>query len=118
MSVVYRIKKRLEDEKVNINAFSKAIGISPKGVYKWTDESIKLSTLLKISEFLDVPIEYFLNKEEKTPAKSKLSIVSEESEVYGVTNYKEKYFETLEKLNTCNERLLAFTDLKKNTTKK
>lgn len=50
--------------------------------------------------------------------KQALSILAEESEVYGVVNYKEKYFETLEKLNQANERLLALTDIKKELIKK
>lgn len=117
-TIVYKINKLLEDKKVSKTDFAKAIGVNRDTVYNFTDDSIKVSLLLKISDFLGVSVDYFFSKEEKKEAKTKISIVAEESEVYGVTNYKEKYFETLEKLNACNERVLAFTDLKKNVTKK
>lgn len=49
MSIVHKIKTLLEAEKVNINAFSKALGISPKGVYKWDDKSIKVCKIPTVS---------------------------------------------------------------------
>lgn len=117
-SIQYKIEKLIESKKLTKSAFAKAVGIHIDTVYNLKDETIKVSTLLKISEVLGVSILHFLDKEEKKEPKNRLSIVSEESEVYGVTNYKEKYFETLEKLNACNERVLAFTDIKKGVTKK
>lgn len=114
MSIQYKIDKLIEDKNLTKTAFARIIGVSRDTVYN-LDENTKLSTFIKISEFLKVPLSDILdNKKEKT----KLSIVAEESEVYGVTNYKEKYLETLEKLNACNERLLAYTDLKKGSIKK
>lgn len=70
MSVVLKIKKLIESEKINVNAFSKAVGISPKGVYKWTDESIKVYTLLKVSEFFNKPVSYFLGVESEIKTKN------------------------------------------------
>jgi hypothetical protein len=49
---------------------------------------------------------------------AKLSHIEEEAEVYGQINYKQKYYETLEKLNLANERIMAFTDQKKDLIKK
>lgn len=117
-TIQHKIDRLIESKKLTKSAFAKAVGIHLDTVYNLKDETIKLSTLLKISEVLGVEIDYFLNNEDKTEQKNKLSIVAEESEVYGVVNYKEKYFETLEKLNACNERVLSYTDIKKGTIKK
>lgn len=115
-SIQYKIDKLIESKKLTKSSFAKAVGIHIDTVYNLKDETIKLSTLLKISEVLDVPISYFLENDKKNDVKN--NVVMEQKEVYEVVNYKEKYLETLEKLNLCNERLLAYTDYKKRTVKK
>lgn len=75
-----------------------------------------------LAYYSDVSAEWLLRNEgemlKKYENTQALSILAEESEVYGAVNYKEKYFETLEKLNQANERLLALTDIKKELIKK
>ena len=106
-----KLRNTLETNKISVTELCKNLDIDRKTFYNnLENRNMKVETLEKICLFLSVPITYFFDLENK---KNTLSIVAEESEVYGFTNYKEKYFETLEKLNACNERVLAFTDLKK-----
>ncbi len=115
MHLGIRIKYLIENKStLNKLEFANKIGHTSQslhGIFK--KEDVSTSLLKTIANELGISIKDFFHDE-----KSKLSVVSEESEVYGVINYKEKYFETLEKLNACNERVLAFTDLKKSTTKR
>jgi DNA-binding Xre family transcriptional regulator len=136
-TIISKIEKLLEAKKLTKTAFAKSVGIHIDTVYNLNDDSIKVSTLLKISEVLGVSILDFLpnagGKIEKFDKRQgaehnhslKLTQIAEESEVYGVTNYKERYLEALEKLNTvnekltlANERIMAFTDPKKDLIKK
>lgn len=97
MSVVYKIKKLIEAEKTNINAFSEAIGISPKGVYKWSDESIKVYTLLKVSEFFNKPISYFFDQEvENKTTKANVFFELEQNDILKI-DLKNKRLEILKK---------------------
>lgn len=100
MSVVFKIKKLIEAEKVNINAFSEAIGISPKGVYKWTDDSIKVYTLLKVCEYFDKPIGYFfeteLDKTRKNTKKANVQFDLENDDILKI-DLKNKRLEILKK---------------------
>lgn len=70
-----------------------------------------------IINFPDINLEWLITGKgemlKKYETNKGISILAEKSEVYGVVNYKEKYFETLEKLNQANERLLALTDIGK-----
>lgn len=112
IALIDDLRKR---KKLTQAQFAEMIDFTTTGYQKMlANGDVKVSTLEKICEVFNVDILTFFGKTNK-PA---LSIVAEESEVYGVTNYKEKYFETLEKLNACNERLLGFTDLKKGSIKK
>lgn len=111
-----KLRNVVENSKLTISELCKKLEIDRKTFYNnFENRTMKVETLEKICFLLEVPITNFFENE---PKKTALSIVAEESEVYGVTNYKEKYFETLEKLNACNERLLGFTDLKKGSIKK
>lgn len=102
MGVVHKIKKLIESEKVSVEAFSKKIGISPKGVYKWTDESIKMATLLKVCEFFDKPITFFLDKSPKNYTTENKIIYASESEVaYASIDYKTKYKRAKHLEQTC-----------------
>ncbi len=67
-SISYKVNKLLEAKKITKTAFAKQVGIHIDTVYNLTDESIKLSTLLKFCEVLNVPINHFLETEnyEKT----------------------------------------------------
>lgn len=65
-SIQYKIDKLIESKKLTKSAFAKAVGIHIDTVYNLKDETIKVSTLLKISEVLNVHISYFLEKEYKS----------------------------------------------------
>lgn len=72
MGVISKIKKEILVQKVNVYEFSKAIGIGEKGMYQWTDESMKIATLLKVCEFFNKPVSYFLDENVlKTEQKTK-----------------------------------------------
>lgn len=119
-----RVLQLIKFKQVVYEKFFPTIGVTYanfKGDAK--KKALSADTLAKIvSIFPDVNCEWLLlGKGEmlkKYENKQALSILAEESEVYGVVNYKEKYFETLEKLNQANERLLALTDIKKELIKK
>jgi DNA-binding Xre family transcriptional regulator len=95
-SISYKIDKLLEVKKLSKTKFAKLINVNRDTVYNLSDETIKVSTLLKISEILDTPIEYFL---EKTPQKT--AKVSEPAVKY------EPKKEDCETLKRMNEFLMA-----------
>jgi transcriptional regulator with XRE-family HTH domain len=57
-----KIDKAIEAKGITKTAFADKIAVSRDTVYNWTDENIKVSTLLKISDTLGVPIAYFLEE--------------------------------------------------------
>lgn len=67
--ISYKIEKLLEVKNMTKTAFAKRVGIHIDTVYNLNDESIKVSTLLKISEILNVPITYFFENTEKSESK-------------------------------------------------
>ncbi len=100
-TIIFKINKLLEQKKITKTAFAKQVGIHLDTVYNLTDEGVKFSTLIKICEVLNVPISHFIeNDTEKT------EIVNKPIEIYNLTDYRKKYFETLEKLNKSNEKIL------------
>jgi len=110
--LIENLRKR---KKLTQQEFAEAIDFTVTGYQKMIKAGdLKVSVLEKICEVFTVNISTFFGLKNH----SILNIVHEEAEVYGEVNYKQKYFETLEKLNAANERLLAFTDLKKDITKK
>lgn len=62
MKIVYKIEKLIEAKKVNKTRLAEQIGVSRDTVYNWTDDNIKISTLSKISDALEVPIGYFFGE--------------------------------------------------------
>jgi DNA-binding XRE family transcriptional regulator len=127
MSIQFKIEKLIESKSINKTRFAELIGVSRDTVYNLSDESIKVATLIKVSEVLGVPIMHFFEKQDEKGRfpnqlyKNLHVLENIEAEM----SYKEKYFEALEKLAvaneklvTCNERVLAYTDIKKGVIKK
>ncbi len=55
-NIIYKIERLREFKKVSKVDFCSKIGIHRDTLYKLTDDSIKISTLLKISKVLETPI--------------------------------------------------------------
>ncbi|MDF2449434.1 MAG: Cro/C1-type DNA-binding domain [Bacteroidota bacterium] len=69
-SISYKINELREAKKLTKTAFAELIGVNRDTVYNLSDESIKVSTLLKISEKLDVPVSFFFSSAEATKTKN------------------------------------------------
>lgn len=119
--------KHLIETKSNLNKvdFANEIGHTSQSLHgMFKKEDLNTSLLKTIAKVLDISLsEIFTDSKQTSKQKiysnaSNLEMIAEEGEVYGVVNYKEKYLETLEKLNACNERLVAYSDIKKDSTKK
>lgn len=88
--------------------------------YSIENQTLKVETLEKICEALGISVmQFFPNNNEieytnKSYKNRSIEVIHEEAPI----NYKEKYLQTLEKLNIANERLLDFTDPKKDIIKK
>lgn len=116
MSLQSKVDHLIEDKGLTKTKFAAILGVSRDTVYNLNENS-KLITYMKICKYFKISLSDLIDDQERKP-KTTLSAVAEESEVYGVPNYRELYYSTLEKLNACNERVIAFTDLKKDTIKK
>jgi len=78
-SISHKIEKLLEAKSLTKSRFAELIGVNRDTVYNLTDETIKLSTLLKISEVLGVSISHFLPN---SVGNNQQKIVSEPKESY------------------------------------
>lgn len=116
MDLYSKIQEEFKRQRIDKTALSKQLGISRNTVYN-LNEGTAIGTILKIIEVLGKQPSYFLQDEKPYKNPNALATIHEEAEVYGAINYKQKYFETLEKLNAANEKLLSFTDIKKGLTK-
>ena len=124
VDIYNKIQEEIKRQRIDKTALSKQLGISRNTVYN-LNESTSIGTIFKIIEALGkTPCEFLLDEPKKVTAYaannmsvSALSQIHEEAVMYGEIDYKEKYFETLEKLNAGNEHLLSFIDIKKNSTK-
>lgn len=113
MTFYEKIELEIKRQRISKTELASKLGLTRTAVYKLTDKTA-ISTYFKIIEALGMKPADFFKETEKVHA---LSMLHEEGEVYGVVNYKEKYFDALEKLNHANERLLMFSDIKKETIK-
>lgn len=110
----------VENSKISLVDFATKIGYTEPGMYNiFKSEDVNTRVIKLICKTLNINFsDVFIEKKESEYKKSThLSMVHEEAEVYGEINYKQKYFDTLEKLNCANERLLSFTDIKKGSIK-
>jgi DNA-binding XRE family transcriptional regulator len=95
-----KIKEDIKATNLNIAEFARRIGVSRDTVYK-LGEGTAISTYFKIIEVLGkTPEDYFSKKLESKK-----------------TDFEKKYFETLEKLNKANEKLLLLNEASKKATK-
>lgn len=115
-----RLENIIKDNELSVSELFKKIDINRGSFYySIKKKSLKVETLEKICEVLGISIfQFFSNNEieytnKKYQQKRGLEVIHEEAPI----NYKEKYLQTLEKLNIANERLLDFTDPKKGTIK-
>lgn len=129
MHIGLKIKELIvQKTDLNIIDFAKKIGYSEQGLHKiLKKKDLSTEIIKKVCEELSISFsDFFAEKKENDYKKvTGLAIVHEEGAVYGVVDYKEKYYEALEKLdnvnnklNEANERLLAFMDVKKEVIKK
>ena len=70
-NIADKIIETVKERNIRITALAKEIGVSRETIYKLSDDSIKLSTIKKVAEFLEVPITYFIEDEpaKKSPKK-------------------------------------------------
>jgi DNA-binding Xre family transcriptional regulator len=110
-----RLKEVIETNSLGISGLFKKLNINRGSFYYSIDKkTLKVETLEKICEALGINVlQFFPNNEIEYTNKSNknrgLEVIHEEAPI----NFKEKYLQTLEKLNIANERLLDFTDPKK-----
>lgn len=93
MSVVFKIEKLREAKKLSKADFAELLGISRDTLYNWTDDNIKVSTLLKVSDILGVDISYFLSEKDVSNVK-KVVIELGENDILSV-DMKNKKLEIL-----------------------
>lgn len=120
-----KLKIAVETSSFGISGVFKKLNISRGSFYYAIEkQTLKIETLEKICELLQISILHFFPTNDV--------LVTSDTQFGGleitegeIINYKEKYLQeqakylqTLEKLNQANERLLAFTDPKKDITKK
>ena len=97
-----RIEKVMNEKKVPKMEFYSKIGMTNTGFAKAvSNKNIKISTLLKIAEVLETPIEYFLD--EKVTDKIEEKVTDE---------FERKYYGLLEKYNACLEEKDALKSLR------
>jgi DNA-binding Xre family transcriptional regulator len=76
--IVNKIERVLESKRLTKTELAQKIGVHRDTVYNWTDDNIKVSVLLKISDYLNVPVQDFLYEKSKTT-----STVTEPAPKYG-----------------------------------
>lgn len=79
-SIIYKINKEIEARHINKSDFADKIGVSRDTVYNWTDDSIKVSVLKRVSEFFDMDIIEFLSDDkgkQQEPKKGKTNVILE-----------------------------------------
>jgi hypothetical protein len=59
-SIVFKIKKEIEAQKLSIAEFERLVGVSQKSFRTWTDESLKVKNFLKACEILHLDAGKFL----------------------------------------------------------
>lgn len=116
MDLYNKIQEEFKRKRIDKTALSKQLGISRNTVYN-LNEGTAIGTIFKIIEALGMKPSDFFTEEKSYKNVSALNVIHEEKPIYGEVNYKEKYYETLEKLNEANEKLLSYTDLKKGSIK-
>ncbi|MBM7631136.1 helix-turn-helix domain-containing protein [Geomicrobium sediminis] len=65
MSLVNRIKKLCDEQKITIAELERKTGISNGQVRKWDTSSPSISKIELVSEFFDVSVDYLLGKTDK-----------------------------------------------------
>jgi DNA-binding XRE family transcriptional regulator len=111
-----KINEQIKATNLTTAEFARRVGVSRDTVYNLSEKTA-ISTYFKIIEVLGKKPEDFFKPMNDYEKLAKLTHIAEEAETFGEVNYKQKYYETLEKLNLANERIMAFTDQKKDLTK-
>lgn len=111
-----RLKEVIENNSLGISGLFKKLDTNRGSFYYAIEKkTLKVETLEKICAVLEINImQFFPNNDiqytnKEYNKKRGIEVIHEEAPI----NYKEKYLQTLEKLNIANERLLDFTDPKK-----
>ncbi len=60
-----KVKRLCEKNGISIYFLEKELGLSTGSVSKWEKSTPRVQTLQKISVYFNVPISYFLEKEDK-----------------------------------------------------
>lgn len=81
MGICYKIEKLIESRHINKTRLAEQLDISRDTVYNWTDENIKASILMKLSDILQVDMMYFFSDNKKNE-------VNEDPQVYQKANKK------------------------------
>lgn len=64
MTVLEKVKELCKGKSIAISTFERDMGLSKGAVYKWKKCSPNMETLIKISKYFSVPIDYLTGKEE------------------------------------------------------
>lgn len=114
-----KLREVIENNSLGITGLFKKLDISRGSFYySIENKTLKVETLEKICQILEINILQFFPIYDAQTIKSNDNYGGLEIIDDAIINYKEKYLRTLEKLNDANERLLSFTDPKKDITKK
>lgn len=65
MSIVTNIKKIASEKKLTIKQIGKESGVGENAIYRWDKQNPNLSSLKKVSNYLDVSVDELLENEKQ-----------------------------------------------------
>lgn len=65
VSIVANIKKIASEKNLTIKQIGKGSGVGENAIYRWDKQNPNLSSLKKVSNYLDIPIDELLENEKQ-----------------------------------------------------
>lgn len=65
VSIVANIKKIASEKNLTIKQIGKESGVGENAIYRWDKQNPNLSSLKKVSNYLDIPIDELLENEKQ-----------------------------------------------------